>query len=110
MRMPAIFGWALTFAFVDLSWVVFRAPDMAVLGRVWGAMFSSIPKIIPAITSDPVYLALLVAILLTAVPAYSYLIARRLQPNWWSAALAAVLLTTVVVRFSSVSYFLYYFF
>ena len=56
------------------------------------------------------YLALLVAILLATIPAYSYTIARRMKPAAWTAALAALLLTTAVHRFSSVSYFLYYFF
>ena len=28
-RLPAILRWALTFAFVNLAWVFFRAPDMA---------------------------------------------------------------------------------
>jgi alginate O-acetyltransferase complex protein AlgI len=108
-RLPSVAGWALTFAFVDLSWVVFRAPDLPTLGKVMGAMFSGLPKItLPA--ADNAYLALLAAILLAAIPAYSFTIARKMKPAIWAAGLAAVLLTTVVLRFSSVSYFLYYFF
>jgi D-alanyl-lipoteichoic acid acyltransferase DltB (MBOAT superfamily) len=113
IRMPGFVGWALTFAFVDLTWVVFRAPDIASMVRVFRAMFSGFPKIsVPAALTDadPRYLVLLAAILLAAIPAYSFSIARDMKPRLWTAALAALMLTTIVLRFSSVSYFLYYFF
>ncbi len=111
-RLPGIVGWALTFAFVNLSWVVFRAPNLQALSRVWGAMFSGIPKIpSPAILSgDPGYIALLAAIVLVAIPTWSFMIAKRMKPAWWTAGLTAMFLTMAVLRFSSVSYFLYYFF
>jgi D-alanyl-lipoteichoic acid acyltransferase DltB (MBOAT superfamily) len=102
----------LTFAFVDLSWVIFRAKNLPAMARVYSAMFSAIPKI-PinlGVKVDPAWLALLAAILLAALPVYSYILARKMKPVWWTAALASVLLTTVVLRFASVSYFLYYFF
>ncbi|MDP9055504.1 MAG: MBOAT family protein [Acidobacteriota bacterium] len=112
-RLPAPIGWILTFAFVDLSWVVFRAPDIATLRRVFSAMFSGLPAISfgPTLAeTDPGKLALLAAILLAALPAYSFTMARRMKPRLWSAALGALLLTTIALRFASVSYFLYYFF
>jgi hypothetical protein len=96
-----------------LAWVVFRAPNLQALTRVLGAMFSGIPKMrlpAPFSSADPGYFALVAAILLVALPTYSFTIARRMKPAWWTAALAAMVLTTVVLRFSSVSYFLYYFF
>ncbi len=106
-------GWALTFAFVDLTWVVFRAPDLPTLMKVLRAMFSGIPHIpAPAALTEisAGTLALIVAILLVLIPTYSFAIARRTKPVWWTAALGAVVLTTAVLRFSPVSYFLYYFF
>jgi D-alanyl-lipoteichoic acid acyltransferase DltB (MBOAT superfamily) len=112
-RLPAVAGWAVTFAFVDLSWVVFRAPDLATLRKVMGAMFSGLPAISIGHTLaevEPAKLALIAAILLAALPAYSFTMARRMKPRLWSAAVGALLLTTIVLRFSSVSYFLYYFF
>lgn len=33
LRLPRLAGWFLTFVFVSLAWVVFRAPDMASLRR-----------------------------------------------------------------------------
>jgi alginate O-acetyltransferase complex protein AlgI len=107
-RLPGIAAWTITFAFVDLSWVVFRAPNLQACTRVLAAMFSAVPKI-PA-SVDSAWLALIAAILLTALPVYSFTVARRMKPVWWTAALASALLTIVVLRFASVSYFLYYFF
>ena len=54
--------------------------------------------------------ALLAAIAMALAPSYSYRLARTMKPNFWTASLAAVFLTLAVLRFSSVSYFLYYFF
>jgi alginate O-acetyltransferase complex protein AlgI len=108
-RLPRLAGWALTFAFVDLTWVVFRAPDLATLSKVFRAMFGA--------TAAPVFkvwgpgeIALLAAILLAAAPSYSYSLARKMKPNAWTASLAAALLAVAILRFSSVTYFLYYFF
>jgi len=54
--------------------------------------------------------ALLVAIVLAFAPSYSYRLAAAMKPNVWTASLATVFLVLAVLRFSSVSYFLYYFF
>jgi MBOAT, membrane-bound O-acyltransferase family len=34
IALPSIVGWGLTFSFVTLAWVFFRAPSLAVAGRV----------------------------------------------------------------------------
>jgi alginate O-acetyltransferase complex protein AlgI len=113
VRLPDFAGWALTFAFVDLTWVVFRAPDLTAMIRVLRALFSGLPKIpIPSawMDIDPAQVVLIAAILLAAIPAYSFTIAQKMKPRLWTAALGAIVLTTIVLRFSSVSYFLYAFF
>ncbi len=113
IRLPDFAAWSLTFAFVDLTWVIFRAPDLPTAMRVLRAMFSGLPSIpLPAglATVDPRQVVLIAAILLAAIPAYSYTIARKMKPRLWTAALGAMLLTTIVLRFASVSYFLYAFF
>jgi alginate O-acetyltransferase complex protein AlgI len=113
VRLPGLLGWALTFVFVDLTWVVFRAPDLPTMARVLRAMFSRLPKIpLPSglTNADPSQVVLIAAILLAAIPAYSFTIASRVKPRLWTAALGAILLTTIVLRFASVSYFLYAFF
>lgn len=37
-RMPRLGGWLLTFCFVDLAWVVFRAPDFACVRKFGAAL------------------------------------------------------------------------
>jgi D-alanyl-lipoteichoic acid acyltransferase DltB (MBOAT superfamily) len=110
LRLPRLAAWALTFSFVDLTWVVFRAPDLPTLLRVARALIGGFPKLPrwPAVEFS--YAALVAALVLAAVPGYSFTIARGMKPTFATAALAAILLTTVVLRFSSVSHFLYYFF
>ena len=127
--MPRVFGWVLTFAFVSLSWVVFRAADLKASVRVYRSLFSVLPWT-PLIAwwrtsglelvrrplavwspeSDSGRLALLISVLLLFTSSYSFVIARRMKPTLATAALGAVLLTVCVLRFSSVSHFLYYFF
>jgi alginate O-acetyltransferase complex protein AlgI len=115
-RLPRLAGWTLTFAFIDLTWVVFRAPDLKTLAKVLGAMFGAFP-VLTGLSADWLStprgvgeLALIVAIIVALAPSYSYPIVARMKPNVWTASLAAVFLTLAVLRFSSVSYFLYYFF
>jgi hypothetical protein len=114
VQLPRLAGWALTFAFVDLTWVVFRSPDLRVLSKIFGAMFGGLLSLPPLpVLSTPVGIgetALLIAIVLALAPSYSYRLAATMKPNVWTASLAAVFLTLAVLRFSSVSYFLYYFF
>jgi D-alanyl-lipoteichoic acid acyltransferase DltB (MBOAT superfamily) len=43
LRMPAVAGWALTFLFVTLAWVLFRAPSFEAAGRLYGAMLGAAP-------------------------------------------------------------------
>ena len=127
-RMPDSLGWALTFAFVSLSWVIFRASNLSAAVRVFRAMFSAVPlgalaawlstsglallrHPIDGWSADTLGItALLVAALALMLPSFSYMLARTMKPSPWTACLAAALLTVCVLRFSSVSYFLYAFF
>lgn len=127
--MPRALGWVLTFAFVSLSWVVFRASDLKASVRVYRSLFSVLPWT-PLVAwwrtsglelvrrplavwspeTDSGRLALLISVLLLFTSSYSFVIARRMKPTLTTATVGAVLLTVCVLRFSSVSHFLYYFF
>jgi D-alanyl-lipoteichoic acid acyltransferase DltB (MBOAT superfamily) len=127
--MPSVLGWALTFSFVSLSWVVFRAADLTGSVRVYRSLFSVLPWT-PLIEwwrtsgmemlrrplavwspeTDSGRVALVISVLLLAWSSYSFAIARRMKPTLATAGLGAVLLTVCILRFSSVSHFLYYFF
>jgi alginate O-acetyltransferase complex protein AlgI len=128
-RIPDPLGWMLTFVFVGLSWVVFRASDLAAAGRVFQAMLTAPPwkPLVAWWTTSALALVrkpfeawsqdgdvgravLVLAVLLTAIPSYSFVMARRMKPSLWTAAAVAVLLTACALRFSAASHFLYYFF
>jgi alginate O-acetyltransferase complex protein AlgI len=128
-RLHAAAGWALTFVFVNLSWVIFRSPDLTASRRVFAALFSGLPvrSLLEwwqrsglalfrqpiqswSSDSDPGRLALVIAVLLFLIPSYSFAIARKMKPNPLTAGFAAVLLTACVLRFTSATHFLYYFF
>ena len=42
-HMPAIIGWALTFLFVTLAWVLFRAPSFTAAGHLYAIMAGGAP-------------------------------------------------------------------
>jgi len=127
-RMPNFAGWVCTFSFVSLAWVIFRAPTLASAGRVFRALFSVLPWMplvawwrasayrlflqpLPSWGEGEVgRVVLVIALLLLAVPRYSFQLARTFKPNPWTACAGALLLTACVLQFHSVSYFLYYFF
>src|SRR4051794_1298767 len=43
LRMPALAGWAVTFLFVVLTWVLFRAPTFDAALRIYEALFGFAP-------------------------------------------------------------------
>jgi hypothetical protein len=77
------------------------------LSKVFGAMFGGLSGLPTAGAGEA---ALVVATVMVLAPSYSYRLAATMRPNVWTASVAAVFLTLAVLRFSSVSYFLYYFF
>ncbi len=109
--------------------MVFRAADLKASVRVYRSLVSVLPWT-PLVAwwrtsglelvrrplavwspeTDSGRLALLISVLLLFTSSYSFVIARRMKPTFATAALGAVLLTVCVLRFSSVSHFLYYFF
>ncbi|MDO9428968.1 MAG: MBOAT family O-acyltransferase [Methylobacterium sp.] len=43
LAMPAAFGWCLTFGFVAMTWVLFRAPDLPTALRILGGLVGQAP-------------------------------------------------------------------
>ena len=126
---PKLLGWVLTFTFVSSGWVVFRSTNLVAARRMFGAMFSEVPVVSLtswwqasgyALLRSPLdvwvqdanlgRIALLAAVLLLVAPSYSFALSRRMKPTPWVAGLGAVTFAAAVLRFSSASEFLYYFF
>ena len=135
VRLPRPLGWLLTFVFVNVAWVYFRAPSVAAANALLGAVF----KFIPYLPSEGLCYSLLmpeVSTLLQAVgqamPALSQVLLRavpllilplslmlclavpnpirqaeQFRPTRAKWVLCAVALVWSVVSFSGVSTFLY---
>jgi D-alanyl-lipoteichoic acid acyltransferase DltB (MBOAT superfamily) len=43
LRLPTLAAWVLTFLFVTLAWVLFRAPTFEAAGRLYATMFGAAP-------------------------------------------------------------------
>jgi D-alanyl-lipoteichoic acid acyltransferase DltB (MBOAT superfamily) len=92
-RMPEALGWALTFAFVVLAWVPFRAPDFAAALAVYGSLLGLAPWGRPEPWA-PIVIAGLAAIL----GPKAFDLAGRLPPSRWIAVAVASLLVAVLLR------------
>jgi D-alanyl-lipoteichoic acid acyltransferase DltB (MBOAT superfamily) len=71
-RIPPFVGWFVTFNFVCLAWVFFRAPDLGVAFDVLGRVGASGPS--PLVTLP------MVALVVAAVAV------QTIPPGWWRAA------------------------
>ncbi len=135
VKLPRWLGWLLTFLFVNVAWVYFRAPSVAAANALLGAVF----KFIPYLPSESFCYSLLLpevstllqalgavlpgasAVLLRAVPLLLIPLclglcllvpdpirqAEKLRPTAGRAVLCAVALVWSVVSFSGVTTFLY---
>ena len=130
-RLPAVVRWLITFAFVNLAWVLFRAPDLtsawtvlraAVSGGmtlpdrslIAGLMKSERGAAELLLPSLSIYLDRLVTAGLYGVSLLAVLLpgntVRRmdtLRPTVWQCAAAGVLLTCSVLSFTGITTFIY---
>ncbi|MEG0780013.1 MAG: MBOAT family O-acyltransferase [Oscillospiraceae bacterium] len=129
-RVPKLIGWALTFAFVNLAWVYFRAPTVEMGNQLLGAVLSldfarPEPWLVSGLFSSE--LAALRILLPSFESWNSLLIAglfalgmgtvllpqntiRRMdsfRPTVWRTVLLALLLTWSVLSFSGITTFIY---
>lgn len=118
-KMPTWAGWGLTFLFVNVAWVVFRAPDLAtakgVLAIMFGAHGFSLP---PSITSLGLATGFMDAgrFLLTLGGAFAISLlapnvtelAARFRPDWRTWALTVVCLALSLFMIDHTAPFLYW--
>jgi D-alanyl-lipoteichoic acid acyltransferase DltB (MBOAT superfamily) len=93
LPMPAILGWFLTFGFVTLAWVFFRAPTFKAAERMFEALFLHSEW-----GSGTHWRTITIAavIALTAPPTGA--IVSRLAVNSWTAVGAAIALAAVLLE------------
>jgi D-alanyl-lipoteichoic acid acyltransferase DltB (MBOAT superfamily) len=91
--MPGSLGWFLTFSFVALAWVPFRAPDFAAAAKI----YTSLAGFAPLGQIGDWSLILLAAPFAIIGPTAFDLI-QRLPARTWVAAAAAVVLAVLLVQ------------
>lgn len=130
-RIPKPVRWCLTFAFVNVAWVFFRAPDFAgalrllataltgVMARPGGwllhGLFSketgAIQMLLPAVKPwmDLARVALLygTGMAVVLLPVNTAARMERFRPKWWQAAALAVLTAWSVLSFTGITTFIY---
>lgn len=93
LRMPAVLGWALTFAFVALTWVLFRAESFAAARRIFAALFGFAP-----VGWGFKWRAIALAAVFAMVGPTAWTLAQRMQPRRWVAFALALLFVAVLLK------------
>jgi D-alanyl-lipoteichoic acid acyltransferase DltB (MBOAT superfamily) len=95
MSNPA--AWALTFAFIALTWVLFRAPTFSAAADVYAGLVGLTPAGLGSATSGfwPMVAG---AAALAIVGPTAWEVAQRLEPVGWAAAALALLLAAILLK------------
>jgi alginate O-acetyltransferase complex protein AlgI len=109
LKMPGALAWALTFAAVNLGWVLFRSPDLATAGNMFAALFGARgfgtafarPDVI---TSATLALACVAALL----PVNSMALIARMRFTLGARFATASLLAAALVSLANPTEFLYF--
>lgn len=125
-KMPKFLAWFITFQFVNLAWVFFRAPTFEVATNVFKAMFGFNGFSLPSQVVEflhlnlPIYayrltddlgttvISLSAAFLIAVLAKNSIQLRDGLKPNWFSATFCAVLILYCMFQLQKVSTFLYF--
>ncbi|MFO1148475.1 MAG: MBOAT family O-acyltransferase [Alsobacter sp.] len=93
LSMPRALGVALTFLFVTLTWVLFRAQTFEAAERIYAAMAGFAP-----VGSGFKWRMLVVAALVAMVGPTAWSLVQAAQPRRWIAVAAALLLVVVLLK------------
>ncbi|HUL94372.1 MAG TPA: MBOAT family O-acyltransferase [Usitatibacter sp.] len=109
IRLPAFVAWAITFAFVNLAWVLFRAPDLSTAGWFFKSLTGGRGFQGPRLDWPYYTLAVLgIACVLAALPRNSNRIAAETKLAWpWQVA-TALLLAGGILSLGNPTEFLYF--
>jgi D-alanyl-lipoteichoic acid acyltransferase DltB (MBOAT superfamily) len=93
VSLPAPLGWALTFLFVAVAWVLFRAPSFETAGYLYATMAGAAP-----LGAALKWRLLLPAALFAMIGPRADDIARRATPSRWLALGLALALVLLLLR------------
>jgi len=112
LRMWGWLGWFITFNFVNIAWVFFRAKDFESVEKILGGMIGVSGVVLPNvlegfISSKDLRLIIIVAIL-TMIMKNSFEWSQKLKPTIKFQLLTIALLAYGILSLSNVSEFLYF--
>jgi D-alanyl-lipoteichoic acid acyltransferase DltB (MBOAT superfamily) len=93
LGMPNAIGWGLTFVFVMLAWVLFRAPSFDAALRVYEALFGLAP-----LGTSFKWRAIAAAAALAVLGPTAWTLVHKLPPRRWIAIAFAVLFVIVLFK------------
>lgn len=93
LPMPAILGWLLTFLFVLLCWVLFRAPTFEAALAVYKGLVGLAP-----LGTGFKWRALLPAAAFAIIGPSAWALVQRLPPSRWLAVVAAALFVLILFK------------
>ncbi len=97
LSMPNALGWVLTFAFVALAWVLFRAPSFGAATAIYAGLVGLTPAG-PAHAAASFWQLLAVGAALAIVGPTAWTLSQRLPPLRWAAAAIALLLVGLLLK------------
>jgi len=109
IRMPTLAAWAITFLFVNLAWVLFRAPNLATAHSMYLSLFGArgldgMRGVPPAYTLATLGAACVMAML----PRNSTRIVSEMSFGWPLQAATAILLAAGILSVGNPTEFLYF--
>ncbi len=109
LRMPSLAAWAITFLFVNVAWVLFRAPDLATAQSFYTSLFGGrgfqhLRGMPPAYTLATLGVACALALL----PRNSTRVVGEMSFGWPMQAATAILLAAGILSVGNPTEFLYF--
>jgi alginate O-acetyltransferase complex protein AlgI len=109
VRLPAVVAWAITFFFVNVAWVFFRAPDLPTTASFLGSLFGARGFEGLHMVAAPVTLfTLAAACVIAALPRNSNRIPAEMSFGWPMQAATALLLAAGILSLANPTEFLYF--
>jgi alginate O-acetyltransferase complex protein AlgI len=109
VRLPALVAWAITFLFVNMAWVLFRAPDLAIASSFYATLFGG--RGLGAIRGSPpvhTIATLAIACVIAMLPRNSARLVSEMSFGWPVQAATALLLAAGILSLANPTEFLYF--
>jgi D-alanyl-lipoteichoic acid acyltransferase DltB (MBOAT superfamily) len=109
VTLPSAMAWAITFLFVNLAWVLFRAPDLATASSFFASLFGAQGFTGPRMAIVPYTIpTLVIACVIAGMPRNSNRITAETTFGWPLQAATALLLAAGILSVGNPTEFLYF--